>query len=185
MEQKLYENLKENEKVLWTGKPAFKALGDTHKKFYAAKVVVVLFLTTAFLMYYLMGVKEGTIVFKPAVIVLTAVVAAVPLTLEWLDAKKMSKTIYAITDTRIISIVDGAVHSVEYSKIKEYQFVDDADGQTSLVCGSDMMKKNSRSYRTGAVYGLSMNAENTACERFVLYAIPAADQVKKLIAERI
>ena len=183
MEQKLNEILKENEKVLWSGMPAFKAMGATHKTMYAGKCVVVAFLAIAFLMYYFLGVQEGTITFKPAVLVLAAVLAAVPLMLDWVDVKKMQKTVHAITDSRLISIVDGAVNSVEYAQVEEYKFVEDADGQVSLMCGSDMMNKGPRTCRTNAVFGLRMNAEGSACERFVLYAIPEADEVKKLITK--
>lgn len=185
MEQKLYDILTDGEKVLWSGKPEFKILGETHKKFFAAKVVVIAFALIAFFMYYFIGVKEGTIPFKASVLVIMGVIAAVPLMLEWLDAQKMKKTIYAVTDKRLISLVDTAVNALPYDRIKEYKFAEDADGQVSLVCGCDMMKKNPRSYRASAVFGLRMKDDNSECERFVMYAIPEADKVKKLVAKLV
>lgn len=182
MEQKLYDNLMEGEKLLWSGKPEFKILGETHKNFFAGKIVVIAFALISFFMYYLIGVKNGTIEFKASVIVIMAVVAAVPMALEWLDAQKMKKAIYAVTDRRLISLVDTAVNAVSYNQIKEYKFAEDADGQVSLVCGSEMMKKNPRSYRASAVFGLKMKEDHSECERFVMYAIPEADEVKKLVA---
>lgn len=183
MEQKLNETLRENEKVLWSGKPEFKAFGATHKTAYAAKCAVVAAIVIGFLAYYFMGVKAGTITFKAMVLVLTAVVAAVPLVLEWVDVSKMKKTVYAMTDSRMISIVDGAVNSVEYAKVDAYKFVEDADGQVSLMCGTDMINQGPRTCRTNAVFGTRMRADGSACERFVLYAIPEADEVKKLAAK--
>lgn len=183
MEQKLYELIGEDEQLLWFGKPEFKLLGETHKTFFAVKTLVVAFGLVAFLMYYFLGVTNGTIQFKAAVPVILVVIAAVPVAIEWLDAKKMQKTVYGITDCRMISMVDGAVHAVEYDKVKEFKFAEDADGQVSLVCGKDVIKKGPRTYRTSAVYGLTMSADNTTCERFVLYAIPEADQVKELVAK--
>ena len=173
MEQKLYDTLAEGEKLLWSGKPEFKTLGETHKNFYAAKVVVIAFALSAFFMYYFIG----------SVILIMGVVAAVPLATEWLDAQKMKKTIYAVTDSRLITLVDTAVNVVPFDKVKEYKFAEDADGQVSLVCGCDMMKKSPRSYRASAVFGLRMKADNSECERFVMYAIPEADQVKELVAK--
>jgi len=185
MEQKLYENLMEGEKVLWTGKPEFKTLGETHKNFFAAKVVVIAFALIAFFMYYFIGVQEGTIDFKASVIGIMAVVGAVPLALEWLDAQKMKKTFYVVTDSRFIAMVDAAVYAVTYDKVKVYKFAEDADGQVSLVCGCDMMKASPRSYRAGAVYGLRMKEDNSECERFVMYAIPEADKVQKLVEQLV
>lgn len=185
MEQKLYENLAKDEQVLWTGKPEFKTLGATHKNFFAGKVVIVAVALIAFFMYYFMGVMAGTIQFKAAVILIMAVIAAVPLLLEWLDAQKMKKTLYAVTDSRLVAMVDSAVHAVTYDKIKAHKFAEDADGQISLVCGCDMMKKSPRSYRASAVFGLRMKADNSECERFVMYAIPEADKVKKLVGKLV
>lgn len=185
MEQKLNENLIDGEKLLWSGKPEFKTLGETHKKAFAAKVVVIVAALVAFFAYYFSGVKAGTIPFKVMAVVIMLVIAAVPLMLEWLDAQKMKKTVYAVTDKRLITLVDTAVNAVSYDQVKEFKFAEDADGQVSLVCGCDMMKKNPRSYRASAVYGLRMKADNSECERFVMYAIPEADKVKKLVSKFI
>lgn len=183
MEQKLYANLMEGEQVLWSGKPEFKTFGATHKSFIIVKAVVIAIALIGFFMYYFAGVQSGTIDFKASVIVIMAVVAAVPLALEWLDAQKMKKTVYAVTDKRLITLVDTAVNAVTYDQVKEHKFAEDADGQVSLVCGSDMMKKSPRTYRANAVFGLRMKDDGSACERFVMYAIPEADKVKKLTAK--
>lgn len=185
MEQKLLDNLMDGEQVLWSGKPEFKIFGETHKNFFAAKVVVIAAALIAFFMYYFMGVQAGTIPFKASAIVIMLVVAAVPLTLEWLDAQKMKKTIYAVTDKRLLALVDTAVNAVTFDQVKEFKFEKDADDQVSLVCGCDMMKKSPRSYRASAVFGLRMKDDNSECERFVMYAITEADKVKKLVAKLV
>ena len=185
METMLQDKLHPDETLLWSGKPVFKTLGETHKNFFAAKVVFIAFASIAFFMYYFIGVKEGTIPSKASVLVIMGVLAAVPLLLEWLDAQKMKKTVYAVTDRRLIALVDTAVNAISFDKVGEYKFEEDADGQMSLVCGCDMMKKSPRAYRASAVFGLRMKDDNSACERFVMYAIPEADKVKKLAAELI
>lgn len=185
MEQKLYDNLMEGEKVLWSGKPESQTFGKTHKTFFIAKAAVIAIALIGFFMYYLGGVNAGTIPFKASAIIIVLVIAAVPLTLEWLDAQKMKKTIYAVTDKRLITLVDTAVNAVTFDQVKAHKFAEDADGQVSLVCGCDMMKASPRTYRASAVYGLRMKADNSECERFVMYAIPEADKVKKLVAKLV
>lgn len=185
MEQKLYDNLMDGEKLLWSGKPECKIFGKTHKNFFLAKAALIAVILIGFFAYYFAGVSAGTIPFKMAAIAIVLVIAAVPLTLEWLDAQKMKKTIYAVTDKRLITLVDTAVNAVTFEQVKAHKFAEDADGQVSLVCGCDMMKASPRTYRASAVFGLRMKADNSECERFVMYAIPEADKVKKLIAKLV
>ena len=185
MEQKLKEVLVEGEQLLWSGKPEFKVLGETHKQTFVVKTVVILYALIGFFCYYFKGVMDGSIEFKGMVAVIMLVLAAVPLSLEWLDAQKMKKTVYGVTDSRLIAVVDTAVNVITYDKIKDYKFAADADGQVSLVCGCDMMKASPRSYRASCVYGLRMKEDGSECERFVMYGLPEADTVAELVNCRI
>ena len=185
MDTKLKDVLMDGEQLLWSGSPVFKTLGETHKNMFAVKAIVVVGALIAFLCYYLKGVMDGVIAFKAMAIVIMVVLAAVPLMLEWLDAQKMRKTVYAVTDSRLIAVVDTAVNVITYDKIKDYKFAADADGQVSLVCGCDMMKASPRSYRASCVYGVRMKGDGSECERFVMYALPDADAVAELVTKRI
>lgn len=181
MNEKINAQLQEGEKLLWTGEPEFVPMGNTHKSFYIAKVVVVLAAMAAFMAYYLKIVSTGQVEFNTMIVVIMAALAAVLLALEWVDAGKMKKTVYGITDRRLISVVETAVHTVSYDMIKDYKFDTDKDGQVSLVIGKSAMAANARSHRTNAVFGTRMTDDGTACERFVFYAIPEADKVKELM----
>lgn len=185
MNNKLNEHLQEDEKLLWSATPEFKALGETHKGFYIAKTVVVLAAMAAFMAYYLSLVSIGQTDFKVIIVVIMAALAAVVLALEWVDAGKMKKTVYGITDRRLISVVENAVHTVDYDMIKEYKFDTDKDGQISLVIGKSAMAAKARAHRTNAVFGTRMTDDGTACERFVLYAIPEADKVEALMKKYV
>lgn len=185
MDTKLKDVLMDGEQLLWSGSPVFKTLGETHKTMYGVKAVIIVGALIAFLCYYMKGVMDGLIAFKAMAIVIMLVLAAVPLMLEWLDAQKMKKTVYAVTDSRLIAVVDTAVNVITYDKIKDYKFAADADGQVSLVCGCDMMKASPRSYRASCVYGVRMKGDGSECERFVMYALPEPDAVAELVNKRI
>ena len=49
METMLQDKLHPDETLLWSGKPVFKTLGETHKNFFAAKVVFIAFALIAVL----------------------------------------------------------------------------------------------------------------------------------------
>lgn len=185
MNDKLNEQLQEGEQLLWSGKPEFKTLGETMKSFYMAKCVVVAAALIGFFAYYAKIVASGQTEFKISVVVVMGLLAAVIIALEWIDAGKMKKTAYAVTDRRLISVVENAVHSVDYDKIEDYKFDIDKDGQVSLLVGKSAMSASPRNHRTNAIYGTRMTDDGTACDRFVFYAIPEADKVEKLVKKYV
>lgn len=185
MNDKLNEQLQEGEKLLWSGKPEFKTLGETHKNIYAAKCVLIVAALIGFFSYYGTIVAAGQTEFKISVVVIMGALAAVILALEWIDAGKMKKTVYGVTDRRLISVVENAVHTLNYDKIEDYKFDTDKDGQVSLLVGKSAMSANARNHRTNAIYGTRMTDDGTACDRFVFYAIPEADKVEKLIKKYV
>ncbi|MBQ3256891.1 MAG: hypothetical protein IJA67_05725 [Oscillospiraceae bacterium] len=181
MNDKLNEVLLEGEKLLWSGKPTMKMLDETHKNVYAGKAVLTVFGAVAFLMYYMLGVTEGTIPFKAAVLVLLAVLMGVILAPDRMDVGKLNKAVYGVTDRRLLVLVNGAVHAVAYDKIDAYKFETDKDGQTSLLCGESGMKVRPSRRRLNTIFGLRMTDDCSMCDRFVMYGIPEADKVEKLV----
>ena len=185
MNDKLKENLQDGEQLLWSGTPAMKMLDETHKNVYAIKAVLTVFGAVAFLMYYMLGVTGGTIPFKAAVLVLLAVLMGVILAPDWMDVGKLNKSVYAVTDRRLLVLVNGAVHAVAYDKIDAYKFDTDADGQISLLCGASGMKVRPARRRLNTIFGLRMSDDGTVCDRFVMYGIPEADKVEKLVKKYV
>lgn len=185
MIEKLNEQLQEGEQLLWSGKPAFKALGKTLKGYYLAKTVVVLAALIGFFAYYAKIIAAGQTGFKVSVLVVMGALGGVALAMEWLDVGKMKKTVYGITDRRLIAVVENSVHSVAYDKIKEYKFDTDKDGQVSLLIGKSAMSARAKNHRTNAIFGTRMTDDGSACDRFVFYAIPEADKVEKLMKKYV
>ena len=185
MNDKLDEYLQDGEQLLWSGKPAMKMLDETNKDVYAVKAVLTVFGAVAFLMYYMLGVTAGTIPFKAAVLVLLAVLVGVLLAPDWMDVGKLNKAVYAVTDRRLIVMVNGAVHAVAYDKIDAYKFDTDAAGQTTLMCGKSGMKTRPSRRRLNTIFGLRMSDDGSVCDRFVMYGIPEADKVEKLLKKYV
>jgi len=185
MEKKLNDHLIEGEKILWTGSPDFVALGKTNKPFIVGKAALVILAMAIFLVYYLSQVAAGAAEMKISAFVIVAALTALVVLPEILDANKLKKTIYAVTNRRLISVVSGSVESVEYSKIKEYAFEEDADGQVSLLCGDHAMQSKPRLRRLLTILGTRLSEDKTVCESFVFYGVPEADKVQKLIANYI
>lgn len=185
MNEKLAAQLQDGEQLLWEGVPEFKPLGETQKTVYIAKVVAVLAAAAAFLAYYVKIVNSGQVEFKISVIVILAALAAIALAMEWIDVGKTKKSVYGITDRRLIAVVENAVHTVSYDMIKDYKFDTDKDGQVSLLIGKCAMAANPRKHRVNAIFGTRMTDDGSACERFVFYAIPEADKVEALLKKLV
>ena len=185
MKEKLNEHLYEGEKLLWCGAPSMKMMDETHKNPYALKAVLSVFAAVAFLMYYMLGVTAGTIQFKAMVIVLLAVLVGVVLAPDWMDVGKLNKAVYGVTDRRLMTLINGNVHSIEFSKIIEYKFDTDQDGQTTLMCGKSGMKARPNRRRLQTIFGTRMTDDGTACDRFVMYGIPEADKVEALMKKYV
>ncbi len=185
MNDKLKEYLQDGEKLLWTGSPKVKLMDETHKNLYAGKAVVTVFAGVAFLMYYMLEVTEGAIPFKAAVLVLLAVLMGVVLAPDWMDVGKLNKTVYGMTDRRLLVLLNGALHSVAYDKIDVYKFDTDEEGQTTLLCGASGVKLRPAKRRLNTIFGTRMTDDGTVCDRFVMYGLPEADKVEALMKKYV
>ena len=185
MNDKLKENLQDGEQLLWSGTPAMKMLDETHKNVYAIKAVLTVFGAVAFLMYYMLGVTAGTIPFKAAVLVLLAVLVGVILAPDRMDVGKLNKAVYGVTDRRLLVLVNNALHAVSFDVIDAYKLDTDAAGQTTLMCGKSGMKTRPSRRRLNTIFGLRMSDDGSVCDRFVMYGLPEADKVEKLLKKYV
>ena len=171
MENRLQNYLIEGEKILWTGAPKFVLLDKTNKPFILAKAAIVVVAIAMFIAYYFSFVSATGGELKLSVFLVCAALAALTISPELLDARKLKNTCYAITDRRLISLIGANVESVEFSKIKTYGFGEDADGQISLLCGERAMAGKPRLRRLYTVLGTRLTEDRTACDSFVFYGI--------------
>lgn len=182
MEELLKESLREDEKLLWSGRPeAFETLDKTHKSPFIRSGIITAVVTIALCMAYVILAKAKEAPLKPAVLVIVAACGIFIIVRGLLDASKIRKrTSYVITDKRLLILTDSA-KSVEYSAISASKLDRDEDGHTSLLCGEDAIKARPWKRRAAALSGAITNENTGMCERFVMYALPDADKIKEIL----
>lgn len=182
MDEILKSALKDDEKLLWTGKPeSFETLDKTHRPGFKKKIIISAVIAVVLSVIYALIVAKSNN-FKISIVLVIIVFAAyVPLTVL-LDANKLKKKIsYAITDKRLITVLDSA-KGLDYSAVKTAAFKTDADGHTTLLCGPDALAQSPDKWRAQAVIGACMDESAVVCERYAMYALPDADKVRKILA---
>ncbi|MGM9587200.1 MAG: hypothetical protein ACI3VA_06920 [Candidatus Limivicinus sp.] len=182
MEELLKESLREDEKLLWSGRPeAFETLDKTHKSPFIRSGIIAAVVTIALCVAYVILAKAKDVPLKPAVLVIVAACGIFIILRGLLDASKIRKrACYAITDKRLIILTDSA-KSVEYSAIIAAKLDRDEDGHTSLLCGEDAIKARPWKRRAAVLSGAITNENTGMCERFVMYALPDADKIKEIL----
>lgn len=182
MEELLKESLREDEKLLWSGRPeAFETLDKTHKSPFIRRGIITAVVTVALCVAYVILVRAKEAPVKPAVLVIVAACGIFIILRGLLDASKIRKrACYAITDKRLIILTDSA-KSVEYSAINVAKLDRDEDGHTSLLCGRDAIKMKPWKRRVAVLSGAITDADTGQCDRFVMYALPDADKVKEIL----
>ena len=175
--------LREGEKLLWTGAPEeFETLDLTTKTPFIRKAIIILTVVLAICIWYVTYCMNNGVKLKPALVVVLVICALIGSFNFYFQAKKLRRTTYAITDQRLISIID-LPKSVEFSAIKEIQLKSDADGHVSVLCGSQTINAKAHQWRSLALTDPYIDQETGLCDRFILYAIPDAENVKKILGD--
>jgi len=185
MEKILQNKLKPEETLLWTGKPGeFTTLDNTHKSAIMKKCIVVAIAVVAVLAAYIAYVTTHGHAVNAVMIVLALGVGAFGMSGDFTMANKLrNKTLYALTDMRLIVVTGGHFEAVPYENVESYEFVTDEDGHLSLICGDTPKNESSRMRRTATVRGAVNDTENGRCHSFAMYALEDVDAVKKILAK--
>lgn len=180
MEETLKKELREDEKLLWWGRPEeFTFLDRTYKSTFIRKLVISFGIVAALIVAYAVAAGAD---FKLGIAVVLLALGCIGPGNMLTDASKLRKNVtYAVTDRRLIQVLDGA-KSVEYAAVGRVQLRTDSDGHTSLLCGADGEKAKETKWRELAVVGARMDAETGRCGSFVMYAVPDADKLKSILS---
>ena len=182
-EETLRANLNDGEKILWRSAPeAFETLDKTHKPDFVRKTTIGAVIAIGFILFLtLLGTMNSR---TWILIVVVALLCAIPPINIFSDASKIRKSEYIATTERLL-ILRGEVKSAEYSTIRAGAFREDADGHTSLLCGTAALKaKPCKRREICAVAGGSLE-EKEECERFCFYAVKDEEALKQILHEKM
>ena len=73
--------------------------------------------------------------------------------------------------------------SVELSEIKDIELKKDADGHVSLLCGKNTIESKPYKWRSLSSCDPYIDQGTGLCERFIFYAIPEAEKVRKILSD--
>lgn len=185
METKLYDLLQEDEKLLWSGSPEqFETMSAVYKPALLRKIMMIVAGIVILSAWYISAALKNGVVVQPVAIFVCALPFLYSIYNDFSDAKKLrSAVVYAMTDRRMITLVDHAVSSITYEQVAGFRMDTDDDGIVSLVCGDDALKGKATSRRAAAVCGAHTNLDTNLCESYVMYGITAeADAVRTIAA---
>lgn len=106
------------------------------------------------------------------VCVIVVLSALIPLSVFTYAGKLRNKTTYVATNRRLI-VYSGDLKAVDYELIKEAAFKQDADGQTTFLCGKAAIQAKPTKWRIISLFGLNdLEAKDgPVCECFAFYAL--------------
>ena len=181
MEKQLREQLLDNEQLLWTGRPEpFDTLDKTNKTSIIVGLVIKALVTLGLLLvFFISGKNSGGV--QWGVIICILAIGAYAILSPFLIARRLrGKTIYGLTDKRVIR--SGAMdNAVPYERIKKAVPRTDKDGHTSLLCGSRACDLKPRQWRGEADAAFINNNGEPEASRVILYALPMDDALKSLL----
>lgn len=184
MEDKLKSKLKDDETLLWCAKPeSFEILDKTHKSNFVKKAILITVVFAAIVAVYIYMAIDTSSTIQIPVILIGLAAAAYGMFGEFLDGRKLqNKTMYALTDQRIIAMMGMSFEAVDYERMQggEYEFVTDEDGHTSMLFGERAREAKPFGRRSATVCGAQNNSETGECQGFALYGI--TDHVKEIDA---
>lgn len=185
MEEQLCEQLLEDEQLLWTGCPEpFDTLDRTNKTGIIVGLVVKALVSLGILVMFIVSAREGRGI-HPGVIACIPAIGAYAMLYPFLIARRLrKKTIYALTDRRVIR--SGATdNAVPYERIKRAVLRADKDGHTSLLCGPRACDLKPRQWRGEADASFLNNNAEPEASRVILYALPMDDKLRELLNQKL
>lgn len=188
MEEKLLTKLKDDETLLWSAKPeAFETLDKTHKAHFMKKAIMIAVFFAAIIVAYIVAALNTHSDIQVAVIIIGLAAALYGIFGDFLDANKLkNKSLYALTDQRMIAMMGMSFEAVDYERVHDFDFFTDEDGHVSLLCGERAREVKPYSRRSITVCGAQNNAETGECQGFAMYGVTAEQEnIRKILSQHI
>lgn len=186
MNEKVQKALKDDEVLLWSDKPEkFDTKDKTNKNTILTTIIASFSIAVAVSYIYLNAALSKCTDPKWVLVAILFVVASyISYNKLAISRKVATKLTYVITNQRIFTLTEGSTEfsGAYYPEIKEAKFFTDADGHTSLLCGSKAVRYPASKIRFEATTKATRN-DKKETEAYVMYAIPEADKVREIIAD--
>ena len=177
-EKKINEELKADEKLIWSDAPeGFTTFDKTHKSSLLIAIIVPLVIAVALTLWYILSAEV-----VDAMILILILMFAVMLVIPKLAAASVLEhdVCYALTDKRFFSYTSSsAVTSVPLNTIKDYEFKTDSDGHYYFVCGEKALGLGVEKLRDRATNDSVINKD--VCTSYVMYGITKIDELKQAL----
>lgn len=181
MNEELNNALEKGENLLWSGGVAsFKIFEGQRKGQLLKSIVITLAITIAIIAGYLAAIRSTGADVMPALIIIILLLGLFAAFSIIMDAGKVRKQIYAVTDRRILVLSQGKVSGISYDNLGEYSFVKEASGNTCFIAGSDMARYNEKKLIKFASLSIR-EAEGGACSSLVLFALNEPELFREAI----
>ena len=184
MDENLQHKLDDGEKLLLTSKPeSFKAKDKTHAKSFTTGLIIALVIAAGLTVGYFALV--GAQMVKPVLIIIIWVCALYAAFAEMLGCPKVRKTVYCLTDKRVLLDTEGEFHEFAYSQVEDFEFKNDDDGHTSLLVGKTALKKAPSKWRQLPIEPVLTEDATNAVAKAGLYAIEDPEKFRRIFAEQV
>ena len=175
-------NLEDGEQVLWTGHSVSKILDKTYSGTYFLRTAISIALMAA-LMVYAAGKTDGL---KPSVFLILLLFGAIVPLAAYSDGRSARKLMYAVTNRRLVRANGESISSIRFDEIGKCSMREDADGQTSLLCGKKTVSSGPSSWRGKALYnGPVDHDEDGKVNDYVFYAVNDPEGMKKALDGKV
>lgn len=185
MEQTLKERLEPGEQLLWMGRPVksklMEAPDSTMQKVMWAVLAAFLLFTAAVILPY-MGAAGQSITVMGVCVIIVNVVPFVLAIRPMLDQKLLEKkTVCAVTDRRVISVVKDTVHTMDR---KDLDFaVSNREGSVGSIRFGGAVHCKKKNDRVDAVLGVQ--EDEGQAKGMVFFRVENVDQVAALLGQPV
>lgn len=178
--------LKDDEEILWKGRPEkFDTMDATNKKAFVKKCVICALVCAAVIgLYVWVSLANSTETSWVMFAIIVACSVASPINF-FVRTGKIRKFEYVATDKKLLVLSERPME-MPYIRIKEWCLQEDDDGHVSLLCGKKAISAKPGQFRNIAAYISAPETDLTVpCVKFGFYAIDDPAGLEKVMKEKV
>ena len=182
--RQLEETLKETgETLIWENVPEkFESVDKTNKTHYIISCILIVLIAAAVSVSYYIKMSGGVIGLYVIVWLLAAIIMFSTLSIP----AKVRKCGYYMTDKRVIVFTNSDdMRVIPFKSVKEYRFMKDEDGHTTLLVGKNAVNLPASKWRALSLDPVDADESTGTILKAGVYAIPNVDEFRKIFTDRV